>query len=131
MASGFRAKSQVLDYLAKGRNIHNLGKAMVRIDGHSVHVRYRSNPKSGMAVWSFNANPKTLTAEYELWICGSTERYYLIPIAEIKEIYEDRAAYVDRHHPEIRVLEVDHATHKCRYGSERSKDFSAYFRARL
>lgn len=131
MASRYTAKSQVLAYLANGSTIQNLGKARVRIGGHSVHIRYRSNPKSGIAVWSFNANPNTLTAEYELWICGSAERYYLIPIAEIKEIYEDPAAYIDRHHPEIRVLEVDHTTHKCRYGTDCRKDFAAYFRARL
>jgi hypothetical protein len=131
MATGDAAKSQVLNFLANGNAIQNLGKAKVRIGARSVHVRYRSNPKSGGVVWSFNANPNTLTADYELWICGSAEHYYLIPIAEIKEIYEDPAAYPDHRHPEIRVLEVDQGTHRCRYGSNRQKDFAPYFRARF
>jgi len=62
-------------------------------------------------------------------ICGSSEIYYLIPISEIREIYQDPRAYPDRQHPEIRVIDVNVLTHRYTYGSGLQKDMTAYFRA--
>jgi hypothetical protein len=76
MAVGRAAKAQVLGQLAKGSAVQDLGQAKVQIGERCIHKRYRSNPKSER-IWSFNANPNTLTADYELWVCGSADHYYL------------------------------------------------------
>lgn len=132
MAVGAAEKARVLASLAEGRSVQPLPKHKVRIDNFTVHVRFRTNAKTSGGVWSFNANPNTLTADYELLICGSPECYYLIPVSRIKEIYDDPRAYVDRRHPKIRVLDVTTKTHQCRFGpTGLERDFTAYYRARL
>lgn len=57
--------------------------------------------------YKFNINPNTLSADYELWICGSAGVWYLVPIDLIGRIYSDPAAYPDHRHPEIRVVSLN------------------------
>ena len=57
--------------------------------------------------YKFNINPNTLSADYELWICGSATSYYLMPIELMREIYNNPNTYIDSMHPEIRVVSVD------------------------
>jgi len=83
-------------------------------------------------MFSYNINPNTLTADFEVWICGEADSYYLFPTSVMKSIYEDPDAYVDKTHPEIRVAEVDMATHSLLFGrSGKRLDCSGYFRAVL
>jgi hypothetical protein len=128
---GEAAKVEVLRHLAKGANIIPLPKAKVRIGGSVVHVRFRSGPKSDGHTWSFNINPNTLTADFELWICGSSAAYYLIPKSTIRQIYDDPSSYPDHTHSEIRVAEVHAATHRCTYGPGRAVDLTKCHLAHL
>jgi hypothetical protein len=128
---GESAKRDVLKHLAKGRPVTPLPKAKVKIGSVVVHTRFRSNSKSGGSIWSFNINPNTLTADFELWICGSSAAYYLIPKATVEKIYNDPAGYTDYTHGEIRVADINFQTHRCTYGKGRSADFTAYFKANL
>jgi hypothetical protein len=121
-------KDDVLTKIANGRPVVRIPRAKARIGSSVIHIRFRSNGKSG-GIWSFNINPNTLTVDFELLICGSSEIYYLIPISEIREIYQDPRAYPDRQHPEIRVIDVNVLTHRYTYGSGLQKDMTAYFRA--
>lgn len=131
MATGDAEKARVLTSLAEGRRVERVPKHKVRIGVSTIHVRFRANSKNGN-VWSFNANPNTLSANYELLICGSPECYYLIPVSRIREIYDDPRTYPDRQHPGIKVLDVNTKTHLCRFGfAGLQMDFTAYYRARL
>jgi hypothetical protein len=129
--AGDQTKARVLEAIAGSRNYTTQGKAHYRIGGTTVHVRYKSNSSHG-AKYPFNINPNTLRADYELWICGDTDGWYLIPIAVIREIYEDPHTYQDRHHPEIRVINVDVETHAVIYGSGgRSVNIAPHRNSRL
>lgn len=125
-------KKQVLDRIANGRSwteAKGVGQAKYRIGSKIIHLRFRSSPKSDGVSYAYNINPNTLSADFEVWICGDAETYYLIPINVIKEIYNDPGAYVDKIHPDLRVADINTHTHRTlhsRLGN--SKTFSSYFR---
>jgi hypothetical protein len=100
-------KAVVLSTLAGSHGWSPLGKSTVRVGKANVHVRFCSaNPRSP-SKYKFDINPNTLSADYELWICGDRHTYYLIPIEVIKKMYSDPNAYSDHHHEEIKVVSVD------------------------
>ena len=68
----------------------------------TIHVRYCSPP-----TYKFNISPTTLRADYEVWICGFEDQYFLIPKDVIRAIYRDPEAYPDRLHPNLRVVSVN------------------------
>ena len=112
MASNEAIKRAALNKISAGKNWRPSGRATYSVNNKKVHVRYCSPPR-----YRFNINPNTLRADYELWICGSEEYYYLIPIKVIRGIYNDPMTYPDRHHPEIRVVSVDINSDKVIFGS--------------
>jgi len=91
------------------------GRAKVRIGRSLLHIRYCSPNPNALARYKFNINPNTLSADYELWICGSAAVYYLMPMSFIQSIYDNPGTYVDRAHPEIRVVSVDADAHSVTY----------------
>ncbi len=128
---GEHVKKAVLERLAAGRQISPLGKAKVRIGTAVVHVRFRARANRGGVVWLFNINPNTLTADYELWICGSPSIYYLVPKSTVSNIYDDPATYPDRSHREIKLANINSKTHWCAYGSGRGVDLGDFYGGRL
>jgi hypothetical protein len=129
--AGEATKARILQQVAGSRSYASQGQARYLVDGTVVHVRYKSNPSHG-ASYPYNINPNTLRADYELWICGDDDGWYLIPMDAIREIYEDPHAYVDKHHPEIRVVTVNAASHEVAYGAgARSVSFRVYRNAHL
>jgi hypothetical protein len=103
------------------------GQTTYRFAAGRVHARFKTS-----APFSFNINPATLRADYELWICGSPDLYYLLPKSVIRSMYEHPAAYVDQLHPEIRVVSVDAENHRATFarGGE-GLDLRPYFRSSL
>ena len=82
--------------------------------------------------YKFNINPNTLSADYELWVCGSASVYYLIPISLMQCIYQNPNTYVDRMHPKIRMVSVDIDSHVVTYASGGVKSsLRGYLRAIL
>ena len=87
---------------------------------------------SGGPHYKFNINHNTLSADFEVWICGSSDQYFLIPIDIIKQIYLYRGTYIDYHHPEIRVVSVNTQTSQATYARGGMKlDLTPYFLATL
>jgi hypothetical protein len=109
------AKREVLKRIAKNRPPFPSGRALWQIGGLMVHVRFCSPDKSGASRFKFNINPTTLSADYELWICGDENTFYLVPHSTIKEMYEDPHAYVDRHHKQLTVVTVESSLHSATY----------------
>ena len=129
--AGEATKSRVLQTIAGSKTYTNIGKARYRVGGTEVHVRYKSKPSHGTS-YPYNINPNTLRADYELWVCGESDGWYLIPMREIRLIYKDPDAYVDRRHPDILVVTVDVASHTVVYGSGgKSLDLRQHRNARL
>lgn len=116
-------KEIVLNKISKGGKCTPNGKAKYSIGNKIVHVRYCSTG------YRFNINPNTLSANYEMWICGNENDYYLIPIEIIKKMYHDSDAYIDKNHTEIRVVSVDTFKNQVQYAKGGKKvDISPYFR---
>ncbi|MGB3086560.1 MAG: hypothetical protein WBC53_02330 [Phycisphaerae bacterium] len=122
-------KDCVLKSIAPSEKRVKCGRALYRVGGVVVHVRYRA---PGSRHYGFNINPNTLRAEYALWICGSPGHWYLIPIEVVRRMYEHPRAYPDKHHTEIRVVTVETGIHRVGYAAPSVHlDFSSYFRATL
>jgi len=117
MASNDHIKNAVLDKVFSGRRWHKVGRAKFASNGHVVHVRYCSPASKNNPHYKFNINHNTLTADYELWICGSENTYYLIPMDVIREMYNHPDAYVDNHHPDITIVSVYTNKHEVMYAA--------------
>jgi hypothetical protein len=97
-----------------------------------VHVRFCSQNSRAKEKFKFNINQNTLSADYEVWICGNSSVYFLIPISFLREIYNNPNTYEDRRHPGIKVVSVDIATHAVTYATGGvNANLSQYFGATL
>ncbi len=110
-------KKAALSKIANGATIVPAGNAKVRIGNSIIHVRFCSRNKAAPGKFKFNINHNTLSADYELWVCGSAAIYYLMPIEFMRDIYNNPDTYIDRMHPEIRVVSVDTNIHTVTYAS--------------
>lgn len=110
-------KNAALAKVANGASIVSAGNAKVRIGEAVVHVRFCSQNLSAPGKFKFNINPNTLSADYELWVCGNAALYYFMPVAFMRGIYVNPDTYVDRKHPEIRVVSVDANAHTVTYAA--------------
>ncbi len=121
------AKHSVLQRVSCGQSPLPAGRAKYMISGHPVHVRFCSADRAGSPRYKFNINPNTLSAAYELWICGSPDQYYLLPIDIVSRIYNDPEGYPDRHHDRIRVVSVNVDTQTVTYAKGKKIDLAPYF----
>ena len=99
-------KKAVYKRIAGSQTWYPSGRAKIRVGQDIVHVRFCSTNRRSPSKYKFNINPNTLTADFELWICGDEETYFLIPIEIIKEIYRDPDTYQDYHHEGIKVVSI-------------------------
>lgn len=122
-----RTKAAVLDKIAPRCAV--FGTGAIRLVGDViVHVRYCA--RSHTSPW-FNINPTTLRAHYELWILGSENWWYLLPVSVISEMDRHPCAYPDRHRG-YTVVSVDPAGHRAAYARPKiARDISPYFRSVL
>ena len=109
-----------------------VGRSKVRIGDAVVHVRFCSTNAAAPEKFKFNINPNSLSADFELWVCGDESQYYLAPITVIQQMHRHPESYPDRHHPNITVVSLDTSTHRVTYarGGE-AMDFRPYFRSHL
>ena len=119
-------KQMVLRSLSPDREPRWIGKAEVRVDGATVHVRYCTRAAK------FNINPTTLAADYELWICGTEEHWYLLPNSAVRAMHDHPSAYPDRRNPGYTVVSVNVHAHQAEYAAPGiALDLSSYFRRGL
>ena len=127
-----REKRAALATIANGAEVVPAGTAKFRVGRNVVHVRFCSESSSAPDRFKFNINPNTLTADYELWVCGGATTYYFIPIAFIRRIYENPSTYEDRRHPGIKVVSVDAKTHTVTFATGGvTASLRPYYGARL
>ena len=110
-------KTAALAKVAKGGTVAPAGNAKFRVGKSVIHVRFCSTNLNASGKYKFNINPNTLSADYELWVCGSAATYYLMPTSFMRQIYNNPSTYVDRMHPDIRVVSVDAQSHTVTYAS--------------
>lgn len=109
-----------------------MGPSNYRIGETKIHARFCRTNDRIPHLFKFNINPNTLASNYELWICGRADLYYLIPTSLMQTIYDDPNTYPDNRHPEIRVVSVDVSTNKITYKTGGGKlDIAEYRNKRL
>jgi hypothetical protein len=111
-------KTAVLRQLSSQTQPIALGKAKYAFGQRSVHVRFCSTNSRAPNKFKFNINPNSLSADYEVWICGAAGCYYLISLGVVQAMYHHSAAYPDRAHPDIRVVSVDVDRHTVRFARD-------------
>ena len=132
MSQGEEAKRIVLDRIFTGEDWAPSGRAKYRMGLHVIHVRFCSPDRFASPHYKFNINPNTLSADYEVWICGDANTYYLIPIQLMRRIYCDPESYVDSRYPEIRVVSVNAGTNTVTYATGgRTVDITPYLHRTL
>ena len=99
-------KKQLVSELAEGETPEYAGRAKFKVSAGVVHIRFCSTNSSNSKQYKFNINKNTLSADFELWICGSKERWYLLPMDLIREIHQHPDAYDDNQHPGLTVVSV-------------------------
>ena len=108
-------KLAVLSAASQGASRVILPKSKVRISGKVIHTRFCAENTRSPTKYKFNINPNTLSADFELWVCGRSECYYLLPVAILRKIYDNPSTYVDNTHPDIRVISLDIKTNFVMY----------------
>jgi hypothetical protein len=125
-----KAKRIVLQRIGADSPILQCGKAKYPVHGKVVHIRYCS--ENSKAPNKYNLNANTISADFEIWICGNADHYYLLPVSLMQKIYCHPDGYVDQRHPKIRIVSVDTGQHHVTFarGGE-WRDISSYFGATL
>lgn len=118
--------------ICKGEKWAEIEGTNFRVGSRRLHVRFCSTDQRRSSHYKFNINRATLRADFEVWICGGPDVYYLLPVAVMQRIYDDPRAYVDARHPDIRVVSVDTTRHIAVYAQGSQKlALNAYFRKTL
>ena len=94
-------KEKVLRTLGGDRAFRFNGRATYQVGQIAIHARYYSTDRKRPTFCKFNINPNSLSADYELWICGTAEGYYLLSNSRVSHIYRHLKAHVDHYHPKI------------------------------
>ena len=129
---GINEQKTVLEKIAKVATVEYIKKSKFRIGKSIVHVRYCFMKPTARWRFKFSINPNTLSADYELWICGKAEVYYLMPISFMQAIYDNPDTYALRKNPEIRPVGVNTYSHTVTYAKGGvKKSLEAYFGATL
>jgi len=92
-----------------GGEVRHLSGETFRVGQFKVHTRYKSGP-SNASSYPFNYGAEAFAADYELWVCGGDELWYLVPSHLLEAIHGHPDAYPDRRRPNLRVLSVDAST---------------------
>lgn len=132
MVHSQEVKHIVLDNICVGERWVSNGGANYCTGLYDIHVRFCSTDRSGSPHYKFNINPNTLSNDYEVWICGDANKYYLIPIKVMIQIYNDVEGYVDSLHPNIRIVSVNAEINTVTYAAGgKSIDLAPYLRRTL
>lgn len=126
------AKEQALRRVFGSENWKKTGRAKFSAGGPEVHTRYCSPSSSDSDQYKFNINENTLSADFELWVCGDDKNYYLIPMNVIEEMYNHPDAYTDSYHPNMTIVSVYTDKHEAMYARGSTKiGLEKYHRAIL
>ncbi len=119
----------VLENISEGSPIIHLKKNLAKVNGKIIHYRYKSKASDMSRRFPFNINPTTLSADFEIWICGNQDLYFIIPIKEIKKIYDDPDTYTNstKNQSLIKTLTVDTLKNVAKYGrNSKALDVSSF-----
>lgn len=105
---------EVKNLVTNGKPYNEIGGNKLLFNNKVFHWRWKgiSSPPYR---FPFGINNNSLDSDYEIWICASTDAFYVIPTNKIIEMYNHPNAYVDRMYPNIRALTAYTHTDKATY----------------
>ena len=107
-------RDKVLRKIATGQSYQKVGKVTYRIGRKSVHIKVKTG---NLRKYPFNINDAVLSADYEVLVCGSEDKYYVLPQALIKKMHEDPHAMEDSWHPGYTVYDIHPQQNSIVYGT--------------
>jgi len=96
-------RQEVLRRISNGYRPIKQGKVTYSINGFSFHLKVKTGISND---YPFNINDTVLSADYEVYICGDHNLFYIIPIDIIKKVHSDPNAMGDRHHPGYSIIHI-------------------------
>jgi len=108
-------KEKVLDFVGDKLDFFRTGRATYDVWSFNVHVRFCSKQLPEKEQYWFNINSNTLRADFEVWICGGQDSFYVMPTEVIRDMYEDPDSIVDSTYPDFRVVTVFVEDHEVLY----------------
>ncbi len=127
-----KIKMQVVEQVAGNQEWSKAGRAKYLVGTEIVHVRFCSPDRNGTPLYKFNINQNTLSADYELWVCGFANEHYLLPMSIVRKMYNDPHSYPDRQYPGRTVVSVNVDTETVTYAAGgKALSISRYLRGTL
>jgi len=125
-------KKQLVSVLADGEMPVSAGRVKLKVSAGVVHIRFCSTNLQNHLQYKFNINKNTLSADFELWICGSNDQWYLLSMSVIRELHEHPDAYEDYQHPGLTVVSVNINKNEVLYARGGiSEDIGKYYKAKF
>lgn len=122
-------KRALVSRLSSGESPTAAGRAKLRTSAGTVHIRFAVDNRRQAKRYKFTNSRNALSADYELWICGHPDRWYLIPVSTIRKMYEHPESYQE-YHPDLRRISVNREKHEVKYARGGvSEDIRAYYQA--
>ena len=96
-------RESVLRKIAGYKAFKKVGRVSYEIDGNTYHIKVKTGQ---LKKYPFNINKAVLSADYEVYVCGTDELYYVIPVELIRKMHLDPSAMPDYTHPGLTVVDV-------------------------
>jgi len=107
-------RESVLLKIAGGKAFRKSGTVSYIIDGYTYHIKVKTGQ---LKRYPFNINKSVLSADYEVYVCGTDELYYVIPVELIRKMHSDPSAMPDYTYPGYTVVDVCPDEEKIIYGT--------------
>ena len=108
-----RYRKAVLEKIAPHGGYTKNGRVTYKIDGKHYHIRVDGGQ---LPKYRFNINPTVLAADYEVYVCGTDDLYYLIPVELIRKMNSDPTAWPDHRNPGYTDIDVYPGDDIIKYG---------------
>ncbi len=107
-------RDAVLKKISQGKEYLRFGGVTFIIDNRKYHIKVKTGQ---LKKYPFNINPTVLEADFEVYVCGNDNLYYLIPITLIKEMHTDPSAMPDHRYSGYTVIDVHPGKNIIKYGT--------------
>jgi len=122
-------REKVLREVAGAKPYYKVGRVTYSIGGKNIHIKVKTG---NLRKYPFNINDTVLSADYEVLVCGSENRYYVLPQALMKRMHEDPHAMEDSWHAGYTIYDIHPQQNSITYGTGGiSVDITNYRNAKL
>lgn len=108
-------RKKVLDKIADDDEYRQIGRVSYDIAGKIFHIKVVTGKKKN---YPFNINKTVLKADYEVYVCGTSELFFVIPISIVKKMHEDPNAMPDYRNKDYTVVVVKPLENKITYATK-------------